>query len=522
MTARRLQPADLGALSSAASELAQVFVSLAVEIAWLLDDDGRVIEVAQDPDTPLLTQAPAWVGRHLADCVSVDSRPKIERLLADLTRNGLARRREVNHPRADAAGAIADAPAADVAVAYTGLRLGTAGPALIVGRDLRAVSAQQQRFQSAQLDAELGHWRQRLTENRHRLLLQVTTDAVLAADVPGLQVVEGNAAALVMLDAQSPLRPLAGRELAQQFDASSRAALEQDWAEVLAQARRPALASVSAGHDPAGTAAVLVPPPLATGRDLHARLAGSHTAVTVRALALPADAGGWRLLLRVRADEPLVTDVLPLEAALARLVEGTRDAIAVTDARGHVLGANRALVRWAHQGDEDALRGRPLADFLGVDAPALAALLADARRHGLVQNRPLHLAAAVLNNHGGAITVLASAVRLFDDAQNGVGLVLQAPRGGAGHAGAAAVATGAAAAPLASPLALGQAIAAIGAQLGSRTLADVTQQAGQLVRLHLVSRALDISATDDATAVLLNVTQEQLQGLKAELAAFQG
>ena len=60
--------------------------------------------------------------------------------------------------------------------------LGRDGPVLAVGRDLRAVSAIQQRFIDAQQAMERDYWRQRQAEARYRMLFQVATDGVLVVD----------------------------------------------------------------------------------------------------------------------------------------------------------------------------------------------------------------------------------------------------------------------------------------------------------------------------------------------------
>ncbi len=117
--------------------MAEAFVSLASDIALVIDDNGVIQSVAQSATTPISTNSSQWVGRPWADMVSGDTRRKVELMLTDLRTTGVARRREVN---------ITGENDSDVPVAFSALRLGTLGPLLAVGRDLRAVSAIQQRF----------------------------------------------------------------------------------------------------------------------------------------------------------------------------------------------------------------------------------------------------------------------------------------------------------------------------------------------------------------------------------------
>ena len=466
MSRRQLQPADLGMLAPYASDLAQVFVSLSSDIALVVDEQGTVLSVAQDPQSPMTAAADAWAGKPWIDTATAETRVKIQRLLGDVANSGLGRRREVNH-----AGGLAG----DIPVAYTGLRLGATGPVLVVGRDLRQVSAIQQRFVNTQQEIERSYWRTRQAETRHRLLLQVATDAVMSVDAQTLTVIEGNPAADVLLRAES--WPLPGRVAEQQFDAQSRAAVHA----LLVQARqatRPA--------------------------EIQARLAGSHISVDLMALPLRTDQG-LRLLLRARPTEPIVSDALPLEAALTRLVESTRDGILVTDARGHVLGANRAFVRLAAAADEDGIRGRPLADWLGQVESDVAQVVQAVRERGIVQGLRLHIRDA--NSQAQVVDV--TGMLLIENEQECLGFIM---RPLLPHTEAV---------PVSATLALGQAIEALAMNLGRSPLSELLHSAERLARQHLVRRALAISVSDAAAAVLLSISVAQLLLLKDELGPAQ-
>ena len=147
---------------------AEAFVSLASDIALVLDASGVVLNVAQGGAAPLAPAAHEWIGRAWVDTVTGDTRAKVHALLKDMASTGIARRREVNHP---------SATGVDIPVAYTAMQLGEHGPVLVVGRDLRAVAAIQQRFVDAQREMERGYWRTRQSESRYRLLFQVANDA---------------------------------------------------------------------------------------------------------------------------------------------------------------------------------------------------------------------------------------------------------------------------------------------------------------------------------------------------------
>jgi hypothetical protein len=88
----------------------------------------------------------------MEDTVTPQTRHKVLSLLAEVAGTGLGRRREVN-----LATEGAEASDEGIAVAYTALRLGTDGPMLAVGQDLRAVARMQQRFVRVQQELERGY-----------------------------------------------------------------------------------------------------------------------------------------------------------------------------------------------------------------------------------------------------------------------------------------------------------------------------------------------------------------------------
>ncbi|MEN9314258.1 MAG: transcriptional regulator PpsR [Pseudomonadota bacterium] len=140
-------PADLGLLAPWAPELAETFVALSCDLALLLDDEGVILKIAQHAARPVAPEA--WIGQNWGATVAPDSRPKSERMLADVAKFGAAGRRELNHP-----GAVGG----EAALAYAAVRLGEQGPILVIGHDLREAMAMQQRFVIAQQALERSYW----------------------------------------------------------------------------------------------------------------------------------------------------------------------------------------------------------------------------------------------------------------------------------------------------------------------------------------------------------------------------
>jgi transcriptional regulator PpsR len=221
---RAHEGADLGLLSDMAPELAETFVSVASEIALVVDLEGTVNSVAIGGET-VSGLAGDWVGRRFVDIVTPECRGKVEQLLRDVNLVGVARRRQVNHP----------SPAGgDVPVSYAMIRLGLRGPLLAVGRDMRPVAAIQQRFVQSQLQLERDASRRRRAETRYRTLFQAVPDAMLVVDADTLRIVESNGTGPTLLD--EPLETLPGRALLELFDAQDRAAAMESLARAVGAA----------------------------------------------------------------------------------------------------------------------------------------------------------------------------------------------------------------------------------------------------------------------------------------------
>ena len=178
---------DLAALSAWAPELAQTFVSLASDIALVIDGERR------HPQRRAGRRRADRTGRARSGSAGRGSTPsaatpgrRSRTCLRKSTTTGIARRREVNHPLR---------PDASIPVAYTAIRLGVDGPVLAVGRDLRAIAAIQQRFIESQQDMERGYWQARQAESRYRCCSRSPPTRCWSSTPRRLLILEANQAA---------------------------------------------------------------------------------------------------------------------------------------------------------------------------------------------------------------------------------------------------------------------------------------------------------------------------------------
>lgn len=341
MTQQPARPKDLGALSDYAPELAATFVRVAGDIALVIDAQG-VIQNVELGDDALATSMHEWAGRSWIDTATLETRRKIEQLLREAVSTGVSRRREVNHRSASGT---------EFPIAWAAVRLGEQGPVLAVGRDLRAISAIQQRFVEAQQRLERDYWKGRQAEARYRALFHVATDAVFVLDAATFTITEANEAARQLLD--MPLPQLTGAHFSTRIDPASRPAIE----ELLQQAR-------------------------GSGRsaEVRARLAGRNLMVSVSAAPLRTP-DSMLLLVRVHAVDPHEAE--PDHLRLASLVERLPEAVVIADASGRITTVNPAFVALTGVRDETALLAQPLADWIAPTG-GFDGMLSVARSQGIV------------------------------------------------------------------------------------------------------------------------------------------
>lgn len=447
---------DLAALAHLAPELAATFVTVASDIALVIDTDGVIRNVAVAGSDRAVPAGADWVGRRWADTVTDDTRRKIEQLVQEANATGVSRRREVN---------LRAAAGDDVPIAYAAVRLGEQGPLLAVGRDMRSIAAIQQRFLESQQEMERDYWKRRQTEARYRLLFQVATDAVLVVDAHSRRVVEANRAAADFFGRDAAV--LIDREATAGFAPGARQAVDQ-------------LLAAAHAHD----------------RASEIRLRNGSDLLAVSVTPFRAD-GVPLLLVRVRAADGS-EDAESADGGFARLadlVERTPDAIVVTDGAGQLRFANPAFLALAGLPAGTDVAGRALSDWVGHSARELADLLDIVRRHGMV-SRVLGRMRGV---HAAEVEISAALLPEADGEHDSIGLTLRkmAPRSEV----EAAVFDE-----------LTRAVERLAERVGSLILPSLMREGADLVERHLLRAALARSDDDLAAAArLLGISEDSLE-----------
>ncbi len=385
MTQGKNIPVNLSSFSDLAPELIEVMVSVACDIALILDDNGVIQNVAVGQTRPPPADAREWIGQHWADTVTVEMRDKVGQFLADLSGSGVSRVRHLAH--------VAD-EGPEIPMAYSAIRLGDQGPTLAVGRDMRLVSAMQERLTNTQRTMERDYWQRRQAETRYRLLFDVASEPMLIIDAATYDVVDANRSAVALLGRSGS--DIVGKPLGHSVAASARASL-YDF-----------LDGARAGTLPLSgrTTTIDAGKPLEVG---VTSFDGESSNVfflrlreVVEEIIPPADAS---------------TPDAKKNRRLEALFERSADVIAVCDLKGRLLFVNEAFLNLAELSREQAVAGRNLLDWLS--SGGVTEIL------GMVKNdeRSRLFTATFKRSNDAPITVEMSATLLKQ--QECVGLIIR-------------------------------------------------------------------------------------------------
>lgn len=444
---------SLGELVELTPELAETLVSVAGDIALVIDPEGVIRQVAFSGSKSPVGRAEDWVGRHWSQTVTTDTREKVDLLLHEVAATGLSRARQVNHPSDSGA---------DIPFTYTAIRLGERGRVLALGRDLGVVSAIQHKLIETQQAMERDYWQMRQAETRYRLLFQIATDAVLVVDAGTMRVLDANRAAGGLYGVEP--EKLVGRAATFGIDPASHATVE----ELLTAAR-------------------------VTGRAAEVRVHLADGRSEARLSATPFRSEGSTLLLvRLRS-----VDVAGNQASsipYADFIERTADAVVFSDASGVVLAANPAFLDLVQLANEGGAKGRSLGDWIDCPGSDLNVILAMLKKNANVRL----LATSIRGEHGQPTEVELSAVSMFEGERRVIGFVIRCverrivdqPSG---------------------TMDLARTFEQLTGQLGRVSLPNLVQETTDAVERHLIAEALRVSKNNRTSAAeILGVSRQSL------------
>jgi transcriptional regulator PpsR len=322
-----------------------MLVSVACDIAMVLDDTGVIRSVATRSGESVSSTAAQWVGLHWTDTVTGDTRKKAQEFLDDLASTGISRLRHLTHEEAGN----------NLPIAYTAVRLGDQGPTLAVGRDMRIVSAMQQRLMQTQEDIERDYWHRRQVETRYRLLFQLTAEPTLIIDAHSLSVIDANKTAA----------PLFGKSVEQLIGSRIVDAIHPDaiveFHNMLENARHSARTIEG-----------------------QTRLAIAFRPMIISLASFQTDASAV-YLLRAHGTPDVPVANTNGDGALAELVKRMPDPIVICDLKGSVIFANAGFRTLVQFSADQPIDGHDLSGWIGRRDGELLDILRTVENTGFVR-----------------------------------------------------------------------------------------------------------------------------------------
>ncbi len=320
-------------------------VASAADVALVIDK-GVVRDIALgNPELTAEGYDRAWRGKPWIDTVTVESRLKIE----DLLKSSPADKplwRQVNHP---------SQTGVDVPIKYTAVNTGDKNRIVALGRDLRSISALQQRLVEAHQGLERDYNRLREAEARYQMLFQSISYAVVIVDADSLKIEEANPAAAEIFSRQNA--PLIGERLADQFLKKFERAINRSIAD--------AWASGSA-------------------KCANVKIKGGKDCVLMMSAFRLGDAG--RIIVRVLPSGKARVDQSEANRALMSVLENIPDGFAVANEDLQIVAANRAFLKMVRLSSAGQPVNRHLGEFLGRSPTDLNVLISNVKNHGFARN----------------------------------------------------------------------------------------------------------------------------------------
>jgi transcriptional regulator PpsR len=337
----RTPSVTLGSLdATAAARLAEA----AGDLVLILEPDGTVIDYSIASHEPAIDGSDGWVGQKWSDIVTIESRGKINDMLASVAGGVPPRWRQVNHPSSTG----------DVPVRYWTVASGNDGRVIAVGRDLRANAVLQQRLMQVQQSLERDYLRLRQAESRYRMLFERATEAILVVDAESRRIREANPAAARLLGVLEG--SLVNRPLSVIADPHAHDGL------------MTYLGAVSAADQP----------PMAL------QLPGGQGSMILSASIFRQDQASY-YLVRVDSGSGALRDQAG-DAQMLDMLARMPDAFVLTDADLNVAAVNPAFIDLAQIASVERVRGTPIGAYIGRAGIDLDLIIAQIREHGSARN----------------------------------------------------------------------------------------------------------------------------------------
>lgn len=446
-----------GSIPLIAPDLLGDVITTAADLSLVVSPEGQILSVLRNPESRHLAMADAWSGEDIRDCLTPESRPKLDDLLDRIAEDGAVQTStELNH--------VAGSDGSTLPIRYAFHRIGPESTILMLGRDLRPIAEMQEQLVKAQLALESDYEAQRDFDTRYRVLMDTTRDPLIFVSLGTGRIVDASGAAAALLE--TTRETLNGAAFVQEFEGRRRG----EFLEALTNA------ALAEGAGP------LV---------VDVKRTGNEVSLTPRAFR----AAGERLLLvRIDARDAGSARLDGLGPDLAALYEEGVEGIVFTDAEGVIRAANDSFLSLTDSAHLAAVKGKSLATFLSRGAVDLKVLMDNAARAGQMRM----YATKVSSEYGTQTSVEISATYLADRAHPAIVFVIRdASRAEALRKPGIAVSD--------------DAVRSVMELVGSATLKDIVAETTDVVEKMCIETAVELTRNNRvAAAEMLGLSRQSL------------
>jgi transcriptional regulator PpsR len=354
------------------------------DLTLVLDRKGIIRDLSLDADDLEDEDIDNWIGQSWFDIVTVESRPKIERMLDESREGSASRWRQVNHPVKQGN---------DIPIRYSAVRVSEDGRIVALGRDLRPMAVLQQRLVTAQSEIEREYSRLRQIETRYHTLFQLTSEPVIVLDSATMRIVEVNPAATQLL-AHGSSR-IAGKPFLDLLDDASKQAAQTLFADLRASARSD---------------------------EIRVRFSETGQEFSLGASLFRHDASLHYLLRLSRTDaETGRTTGGANQSSLQRVIASLPEGFVVVGEDQRILMANTAFLDLAQLVTESQARGENISRWLGRSDVDTNIVFSNLRQHGSMRR----FASVMRGEFGGQEDIELSGVAVMNGEPSCFGLVMR-------------------------------------------------------------------------------------------------
>lgn len=371
MTSRGTKYWDNGAIPLIAPDVLGDIISEISDVGIVITEEAEILSVILNPAMTEYETLKTFEGKHFAETINVESKPKFESRLAQfLTKTGPVRPLELNH--------IDMAHQGEYPLRYSFHRIGPDGTILLLGRDLRPIAEMQQQLVQAQLALERDYEAQREYDTRFRVLMDGTSDAMLFVSLQTGRVTEVSPAAGRLFN--ESVEGLVGQDFSDLFDGKGRG-------DLLDQLSTQALAKA----------------------DEHITMPLRKAGTTVQLAPTLFRAAGERFMLcRLSTAARSESSVDTLAQNMRSLYTSSPDAMVFAKDDGTLLAANESFLDLIGIAHDVNIRGQNLADYLQRGSVDIKVMTENAARTG----RMRMYASKVTGDYGSSRAVEISVTRI--------------------------------------------------------------------------------------------------------------